>query len=430
MVDSITIPTLHLANGQAENRGAARAASVSTRPPDQLSLAKRVVFALVPVAMLLFVGEMVVRRTGAALTCPLPEYLSAILWECDPLLHFKMNHSLHVDGQPLNALGTRGPLLDPSARFRIIALGDSVAFGFIYGGPDQDQIFLRQPYPAVLQELVDQRYGPHAVSILNAGVCGYNTYQGIMLLRTRLRRIPTDLLIVQYGWNDLMTTTGAGGEAAFRESSSALVRAGEDLLMRTALYPFGIRLRLELDRYWQERGRRAAGNATPHWDPLEHWVPLEQWTPNIPVIDYEHNLRRIIELARKRGVTVWLTTSPDAFTTREYRDREEAFASTASIQLGMLRLGGIKDYRQFAEIHARYNDAVRRVGAELGVVVVDIEEAFRARSADHLFLDTDAIHPTDLGQAIEAEELYSRLAASGILSPTHTAAEQKRLDAR
>jgi lysophospholipase L1-like esterase len=82
----------------------------------------------------------------------------------------------------------------------------------------------------------------------------------------------------------------------------------------------------------------------------------------------------------------------------------------------MLRLGGIRTFREFADIHARYNNAVRRVGADLNVVVVDVEEAFRGQGADHLFLNTDAIHPTDLGQSVEAERMYDQLEASGFPS--------------
>jgi len=153
---------------------------------------------------------------------------------------------------------------------------------------------------------------------------------------------------------------------------------------------------MELDRYWRERDEAGAENAKPRF------VPLEKCTPNIPLVEYERNLRRIVELAWNHGATVWLATSPDAFTTNEFRDREEAYESTASVQLSMLRLGSIKSFRELAEIHARYNDAVRRVGAELGVVVVDVEEAFRVRSADRLFLDSDAVHPPDLGHAIRS----------------------------
>lgn len=376
-----------------------------SRGPDHLSVGKLLVFALVPVVVLLLAAEVVLRKSGAALSCPIPAYLNPWLWQCDPLLHFQMNRDLRVEGHPLNALGMRGALLNPSAKHRVIALGDSVTFGYING----PKFFVHDPYPHRLQELADRRGGPGTLSVLNAGVCGYNSYHGIMLLRTKLRNMPADLITVQYGWNDLLTTAAYSGSDAFREPASAVARAGEDLLLRTALYPFARRLRMELDLYMQ----RAASDAK---DSKVTWKPMAQWSPNVPVPEYEHNLRRIVELGRSHGAVVWLMTSPDAFTTDDYKGRESDYASSAKAQLALLQLGGIHNFEELEDIHTRYNDAVRRIGAELGVPVVDTDGTFRAHASEHLFSDIDAIHPTDPGHEVEAEELYTRLLAAGILT--------------
>ncbi len=391
------------ATGQAETGstpGASRA----------LSTWKLLVFALVPVTLLLATAEVIVRWSGAALSCPQPYDLHPFFWECDPLLHFRMNHTLRVKRQALNSLGMRGPMLDSSARYRVIALGDSVTFGYISGV----QFFVDLPYAVRLQALADQRNGRGVLSVLNAGVCGYNTYHGIMLLRTTLHNIAADLIVVQYGWNDLLSTAGFSGSNAFREPASRLARAGEDLLLRTALYPFAIRLKLELDRWLRERSGSGSSDATSLWEPMAHW------TPNVAPADYEHNLRRIVELARARGAEVWLATSADAFTTDEFRGQEDAYDVSAGGQLKILQLGGIRSHAQLAEIHARYNAIVRRVGAELAIPVVDVEEAFRAHRPEHLFTSFDAVHPTDAGHAIEADLLYARLAATGVLVPARS----------
>ncbi len=379
---------------------------MDSRGPDHLSVGKLLVFALVPVVGLVLVADVVLRGSGAALSCPTPSYLSAYFWECDPILHFQMNRNLRIEGRPLNALGMRGALLDPTAKHRIVALGDSVTFGHING----PQFAVHDAYPHRLQELADQRDGPGTLSVLNAGVCGYNTYQGIMLLRTKLRSVPADLIIVQYGWNDLLTSAYSGGDA-FREPASAFARLGEDLLLRTAIYPFAKRLGMELALY--RKRQTGVPDVPPDWKPTSHW------TPSIPLDEYEHNLRRIVELARARRLEVWLATSPDAFTTDDYKGREGAYASSAAAQLALLRLGGIQTFTELHGIRARYNDAVRAVGAELGVPIVDIDGTFRAHASQHLFSDHDAIHPTDAGHAVMAEDLYARLWAAGVLRQVH-----------
>jgi lysophospholipase L1-like esterase len=318
-----------------------------------------------------------------------------------------MNANIRIAGTPLNPLGFRGPSLDPKAKYRVIVLGDSTSFGFINGS----NFFVHEAYPNRLQQLAEVRNGPGTLSVLNASVCGYNSYHGIMLLRTKLRSTPADLIVVQYGWNDLLTTTAYTGSSAFREPTSALARAGEEILLRTAMYPFAIRLRMELDQRW---GGSRTG--TP-----PNWQPLAQWTPNVTVEDYEHNLRRIVALAQSHGSQVWLMTSPDAFTTTDYAGKERDFGVTAALQLGFLQYGGIHTFEELDAIHARYNDAVRRVGAELAVPVVDIEATFRAHASEHLFLPIDAIHPTDAGHVLEAADLYSRLTEKGVLTRPGTA---------
>lgn len=370
--------------------------------PKNLSRGKLLLFSLIPVIVLIIAAEVIIRMTGAVNGCPTPAYLRSSLWICDPILQFKMHPFLRVEGRPLNSLGLRGDELNPDAKFRIVALGDSCTFGFITPSPGTPA-FIHGPYPEKLDDLAAINNGPNAVSVLNAGVCGYNTYHGILLLRTKLRRIQPDLFTVRYGWNDLLTSAENTSPDAFREPESALVRDLQDLLFRTAIYPYGRRLALQL-RFARK------GGSKPFTIP-------PQWTPNVSVADYEHNLRRIVELTRGRDAKVWLLTSPDAFMTDDYRGREDEYSKTAAHQLAVIRFGGIRSFNELAEIHARYNEATRRVAAELSVPVVDMERAYREHASQHLFSPVDAIHPNEAGHALEAQELYAHLEAAGVVRP-------------
>ena len=191
-------------------------------------------------------------------------------------------------------------------------------------------------------------------------------------------------------------------EDAFHEPTSALARGVEDLLLQTALYPYSKRLGMEL-------GRQLRGPTNPK-PPA---VAPPTWTPNIPLDEYEKNLRRIAELAGRRGAAVWFLTSPDAFTTNEYRTDE--YGTTAKLQSWVLSFSGIHSFAELAKIHASYNDATRRVATELGVPLVDLEQAYRLHADEHLFLPNDAIHPNDAGHALEAEALYRKLAEAGVV---------------
>src|SRR5262249_39252829 len=153
-----------------------------------------------------------------------------------------------LDGRPLTRGRFRGPEFGPRKPdvTRVLAIGDSCTYGLL--SPDQTNglDFLPDPYPGRLQELAEQRFGRGRVEVFNAGVRGYNSYQGLMLLRGELRDVRPDVMVVRLGWNDLAMSKEQAIGNAFDESDSRVVRAVEDVLLRTALYPFARRLGMAL----------------------------------------------------------------------------------------------------------------------------------------------------------------------------------------
>ena len=82
------------------------------------------------------------------------------------------------------------------SRYRIMCIGDSVTFG----APQT----LNRPedtYPKRLEAMLHD-YGLTCVEVLNAGVPGYTSYQGLQQLRHRLIQYDPDCVIVQFGIND------------------------------------------------------------------------------------------------------------------------------------------------------------------------------------------------------------------------------------
>ena len=62
-----------------------------------------------------------------------------------------------------------------------------------------------------------------------------------------------------------------------------------------------------------------------------------------------------------------------------------------------------------------YNGAMREVGRELGVPVVDMDAEYRKHSSEHLYGSTDVPHPNQGGHNLEAEVLYERMLAAGVI---------------
>jgi lysophospholipase L1-like esterase len=87
----------------------------------------------------------------------------------------------------------------PPDVFRILALGDSVTFGY---GVEQDEA-----YPSQLEALLAERPSDARVEVLNLGVGGYNAYNEAALLAGRGRDYQPDLVLVQFCINDLNDPT-------------------------------------------------------------------------------------------------------------------------------------------------------------------------------------------------------------------------------
>ena len=198
----------------------------------RLSLGKRLVFACIPCLVLVGTTELVLRMTGISERCP-SQYKADGVWACDPVLYFRLRPDLNPAGKPLNRAGFRTHefAAKPKGVFRILSLGDSCTFGILTTNVFE---YIPEPYPQRLEQLVAERVGPQKVEVLNAGVAGYNSFQGVMLLRTKLRGLQPDLITVRYGWNDHLMSH-IDRPHAFDEPENPTLLGIKYLLFRTML---------------------------------------------------------------------------------------------------------------------------------------------------------------------------------------------------
>jgi lysophospholipase L1-like esterase len=346
--------------------------------------------AVVPLALVLGLLEVGLRLTGAAESCP-NRFTDSRVWVCDPILQFRLDPSLEVKGAALNSLGFRDREFPPrrDGVLRVLSLGDSCTFGQLGG---KHMGYVAQPYPLRLQRQIERRYGPDRVEVFNAGIPGYNSRHGVLLLETKLRDLQPDIVTVRYGWNDHFLSAAGEGVNFYAEPRTAVGRWIEALLLRTKIYPFAKRLGLELRALHTPVMEQQMGA----------WLEQPRWVPTVPLDDYEQNLRRIVEIARSRGARVWLLTSP----------RNPAPSQLAIDNVSLLNK---ISYDELMKIHDQYNDVVRRVGRELGVLVVDMDEIYRRHAGEPLFSPDDAVHPNQGGHDLEAQVLLTALEKQGFL---------------
>src|SRR5689334_8236588 len=93
------------------------------------------------------------------------------------------------------------------SRTRILAFGDSITFGDVVVPNTQDVLLAQaqQPYPAVLQQLIRERYGDQPV-VFNAGLDGEHAFGSNTLPRfgVAYRVNNADTAIILEGFNDIL----------------------------------------------------------------------------------------------------------------------------------------------------------------------------------------------------------------------------------
>lgn len=180
---------------------------------------------------------------------------------------------------------------------RIACIGDSWTFGM---NVNQDQ-----SYPARLDALLTDRTPPQPVEVMNFGVLGYTSFQGLQLLKSRVLDLQPDVLVIGFGMND-SDVAGyrdrdvlAPGPPSWRDRVKAVT--GSSQLLALMKY-FALRLRFhpkDTGEFLKADAKADQGknNDTVNYDEMEAWTRV---SPR----DYDRNLREMIGIARARGARV------------------------------------------------------------------------------------------------------------------------------
>lgn len=275
--------------------------------------------------------------------------------EPDPELFWKP-----VARSPYNSQRFKGPLMavpKPREVFRILCYGDSNT-----DGPDQGS------WPEVLQEVLNQHRTPagRRYEVVNAGVGGYSSYQGLRRFQQDEEIYQADLVIVSFGWNDVASAVGH----ADHEFQTSWLRAR---LMR---WLFKSRLYLVL------LGNIPLKSASA----VDHTLPE---TARVPMPQYLANMDGFANLARQHGASA-------VFLTRPHREPAAALSQLPSWR------GKVPSY----------NAALRGWAVERRLPLFDVETLFGNLGATYF---TDECHFTKRGHQTLAEALASDLSRGGLL---------------
>jgi len=216
---------------------------------------------------------------------------------------FKFNPIWEISLNSRGFRDTEFPVKKPPTTFRIICLGDSWTFGANVG---QDQA-----YPQQVGALLDMEYGDTSFEVLNLGVLGYSSFQGLEQLKQQVTDLQPDLLLIGFGMND-------ASFKGYRDKDIPVSRKRETLVEKILEFSAINLESYKIVKYWidlarfspasignhlekqgRSSGRKTAESLRQQYEDNEPWVAV---SPS----DYRKNFQEIIKLARANQIGIIL----------------------------------------------------------------------------------------------------------------------------
>ena len=276
--------------------------------------------------------------------------------EPDPVLLWRP-----VAYKPYNAQRFKGPLVKnpkPANVIRIMCFGDSLTDGPPKGG-----------WPSWLKTSLDQHPpgGARRFEVINAGVAGYSSHQGLLRFLQEIDRYQPDLLLVSFGWNDAAEAIGQP-DKTFQIPPWPIVMCQRGL----------IQYRTYLTLMYYSSGWRAQPPTTTA-RPVQSRVSIDDYLANLDRFRVEAAARKI----------------PVAFLTRAHKLPPETLSQSASWR------GSVPKYNAALVAWARLRN----------VPLFDVQREFETLP-ETMF--SDECHLTTTGYQHMAEFIRDRLeVASG-----------------
>ena len=413
------------------------------------------IFCVVFVCLVCVAAE-ITARFAFQETDTLSQILSVL--ERDPVLLWRLRSHLHTlfQGAALKTgrMGLRIRDTDISVskkkgNFRIVCLGGSPTFGW--------GLEIEESYPFRLELFLKQKYpqGP-CIEVINAGVIGYSSYQGLQFLKRDILKLAPDLITIEYLANDIdKYRFFRNDDKSDKETGvdNTLLAVSSNLLERSAFFTL---LRRVLTR---RTNTRLYGTGTQGYKDKRRVSEQE----------YKDNLIEIIRLAREKGIKVIflkmkvaLPFEPQEITSfakgraekhisrsrlsvaqgdylKAIFELEQAvalypYSNKAFYYLGQCysKVGKMRISEQYfqkakelellecAIISRSYNRAMQEVAERHGVPLVDTVSLFDGFAKKHhqdVFINPgyDVVHLNSLGHALISETLADIIVQAGYI---------------
>jgi lysophospholipase L1-like esterase len=345
------------------------------------------------------IGLVAVAMVFAALVCeiaarivfpapPDPTRQPQIVYQIDPELRYILapNQRGWIDDGfvTTNSLGFRGPevaLPKPAGRFRIVAIGDSLTFGW---GVNDDETFCRR-----LEQLVASRFPGRDVDFVNLAVGGYNTRQEVGLLRRHVDRLQPDLVLVGLYSNDIPEAFDDKGAAADNGQAARVLHLNPS---PTSWVDVQIR---------KSRALFLGGRI------VKRLVHGGDWARS----GFSMELDLLSGRDSAELTTAWQRVD------KQFDDLR-AMATADRFFVGLVMLPP-REQVKGAYPNARYQSHAREIAERRGFQVIDPMSALAASetNVDALYIPYDRNHPSAAGHRVIAQAIFESLVGHGAFEP-------------
>lgn len=262
------------------------------------------------------------------------------LFRYDKQLGYTLNPGFRDGtGISINSLGLKGKEVDKvksESVYRIIVLGDSIAFSYSESNADS--------WPQKLESLLNQSARFQKFEVVNAGIIGYTSLQIKRLLQTRLIELSPDMIIISIGWNDIVLST--------------FPKWYPEVSVR---HIYKTKLILRLNNFMFIKLIKVASQK------LMKFIKINQSASksinSAALVHFEQNLQDIIELAKTKKIKVVLLSLPTILHT-DMNTEEKQKASSAKFH----------SLDRQIEAHIMFNNIIEKVAKKnkIGLITSDL----------------------------------------------------------
>ena len=297
-----------------------------------------------------------------------------------------------------NEHGFRSPSFSeakPAGVFRIVCLGDSSTFGMNVNDADA--------YPQVLARLLEER-APGRFEVLNLGVPGYSSRQGLELLRQSALHYQPDLVTFAFGTNDRFWKRAISDDQVIRFNQS--ISGAVVMYLRDAaehLYTYRLLRRLAATAAWRLFGMPA----------------LQAGEPLVSLVDLAGNIATADALLRANGAAM-LVLNNDFYGTDAIAGMREGARQADVPVLDMRQLFANRERQRTRELEAQYHLSpleppqgmilfrVRTLAPEQQVAI-DVRSALKEPQGTRLPMRDDGRN----GDQVAGDGIWSSLVPAG-----------------